>query len=178
MNKDPKGKKGSRAKTPGPGAKKEGVVKVVVNRCHGGFSLSKKAVARLAELRGKTAYFFKLKVGPGDKYAPLSVDSEDGLFWTAFSIPNPNEYFAEEKSWYEMTMEERKASNEKYSAVDLEARPEDRADPLLVQVVEELGKEANGTCAELEIVEIPEGVEWHIQDYDGMEAIHEEHRSW
>jgi hypothetical protein len=46
--------------------------------------------------------------------------------------------------------------------------------------VEELGKEADGTHAELSIVEIPfddlEG--WYIHDYDGRETIEENHRSW
>ncbi len=34
-----------------------------------------------------------------------------------------------------------------------------RDDPILVQVVEELGETANGSCAELEVTEIPDGVE-------------------
>ena len=54
----------------------------------------------------------------------------------------------------------------------------ERDDPILVQVVEELGNEANGAFAELEIVDIPDGVNWHINEYDGMESIHEDHRSW
>jgi len=53
-----------------------------------------------------------------------------------------------------------------------------RDDPKLVQVVEELEEEANGRCAELEIVEIPKGVKWIISQYDGIETIEEEHRSW
>jgi hypothetical protein len=53
-----------------------------------------------------------------------------------------------------------------------------RNDPILVQVVEELGKKANGSYSDLKIVEIPDDVEWYIHDYDGMETVHEEHRSW
>lgn len=54
----------------------------------------------------------------------------------------------------------------------------ERDDPALVQVVEELGVDANGTYANLKIVEIPDDIEWHIHEYDGIESVHEKHRVW
>ena len=48
----------------------------------------------------------------------------------------------------------------------------------LIQCVKELGSEANGDHAQLEIVEVPDGVEWRIDEYDGLETIEEKHRSW
>ena len=55
----------------------------------------------------------------------------------------------------------------------------DRANPKLVEVVEKLGEEANGFCASLRVIEIPNDVkEWYIDDYDGVETIHEKHRYW
>lgn len=53
-----------------------------------------------------------------------------------------------------------------------------RTAPELVQVVEELGDKANGPYSKLEVVEIPDDVEWYIDDYDGIETIEEAHRSW
>lgn len=53
-----------------------------------------------------------------------------------------------------------------------------RDDPRLVAIVEELGAEANGMCAELSITEIPDGVEWQIEEYDGQEWVSEKHRTW
>lgn len=53
-----------------------------------------------------------------------------------------------------------------------------RNDKRLVKCVEELGAEANGSCANLKVVEIPDDVEWEIDEYDGMETIEEVHRSW
>lgn len=53
-----------------------------------------------------------------------------------------------------------------------------RDDPRLVEIVERLGKEANGRFADLTVVEIPAGVKWHVHEYDGLEAVHEEHRTW
>jgi hypothetical protein len=46
-----------------------------------------------------------------------------------------------------------------------------RADPALVQVIEELGKKANGSGAELMIRDIPEGTRYRIHEYDGSERI-------
>jgi hypothetical protein len=47
----------------------------------------------------------------------------------------------------------------------------DRTDPILVQVVEELGKHANADFAKLKVVEIGEGVQYRISEYDGNEHI-------
>jgi len=46
-----------------------------------------------------------------------------------------------------------------------------RADPLLVQVVEELGEEANGLYANLVIMDLPVGTLYRINEYDGMESV-------
>ncbi len=54
----------------------------------------------------------------------------------------------------------------------------ERDDPALVAIVERLGKNAWGNYAELKVVEIPDDVEWQLNDYDGVETIHEKHRSW
>jgi hypothetical protein len=53
-----------------------------------------------------------------------------------------------------------------------------RANSLLIQVVEELGEAANGEFAKLKIVEIPDGVDYYIDEYDGMEHIAERHQTW
>lgn len=54
----------------------------------------------------------------------------------------------------------------------------ERTDPALIQTIEELGSKANGSCAELRIVEIPDDVQWQIAEYDGSEHIAEVHRTW
>jgi len=48
----------------------------------------------------------------------------------------------------------------------------DRDDPILIEVVEEIGSErASGIHAELSISEIPDGCEYSIHEYDGTEYI-------
>ena len=46
-----------------------------------------------------------------------------------------------------------------------------RADKYLVQVVEELGPEADGSNANLKVVNVEAGRWFRIQDYDGYEEI-------
>ena len=53
-----------------------------------------------------------------------------------------------------------------------------RDDQYLVQVIEELGTEANGHCAQLKVVEIPTEVEWKIENSGGVECVTEAHRTW
>ena len=54
----------------------------------------------------------------------------------------------------------------------------ERDNPFLVRVVEELGTKASSKYADLGVIEIPDGVEYEIDDYDVMETIHEKHRTW
>lgn len=68
-------------------------------------------------------------------------------------------------------------------------KPEDvnsvifRTDLDLIRVVEQLGGKASGRSywgqmAELEIVEVPDGIPVRIENYDGNEWVAEEHRTW
>ncbi len=69
---------------------------------------------------------------------------------------------------------ERSGANPK----DFYDRDVKRDNPLLVAIVEELGERANGDSGELCIVNIPDGVAWEIEEYDGLEHIAEQHRTW
>ena len=55
---------------------------------------------------------------------------------------------------------------------------DERTNPKLIEVVETLGQSASGACADLKVIEIPEGIKWYISEYDGFETVEEEHRSW
>ncbi|SVE50437.1 uncharacterized protein METZ01_LOCUS503291 [marine metagenome] len=54
----------------------------------------------------------------------------------------------------------------------------DRDNLNLVAVVEKLGDQANDSHAELKVIEIPDDVEYTIEEYDGVEWVAEVHRTW
>ena len=152
-------------------------MKIAINACHGGFGLSKKAVKRLAELQGRPCFFFK-PVGMTYKYTPITEKEEDNsLLWTAFDIPDPS-ILPPSEPWAELSQEQRQAANDAFNRHKIDNRPRKRDDPLLIQVIEELGPLANGRFAKLKIVDVPDDVEWEIDDYDGRETVKEKHRSW
>lgn len=89
-------------------------MRLVINRCFGGFGLSEEALAMYNESSGK---------------------------------------------------------NEKY------VRDIERNCPFLVAVVDMLGERANSRFSDLEVIEIPDGIDWRISEYDGMEEV-AEGRTW
>lgn len=118
-------------------------MKVVLNKCYGGFGLSNKAHERLIELGVK--YYDSLDDMPKNNKELYIVKSDLPVF------------------------------SRFYSNFD---DKENRSNKLLIQVIEELGEEANGRFSNLKIVEIPDNIDWELDDYDGIETLHEIHRSW
>lgn len=54
-----------------------------------------------------------------------------------------------------------------------------RDDATLISVIEKIGTEAaSGRYATLKIVEIPDDVNWYIEEHDGMEWVAERHQTW
>jgi hypothetical protein len=53
-----------------------------------------------------------------------------------------------------------------------------RDDPILIGVVNQLGRNADGENAKLKVVEVPARVQWNIAEYDGKEWVEEKHRVW
>jgi hypothetical protein len=79
-----------------------------------------------------------------------------------------------DEKWNDITFYVNSVSEENYFS----ARDFERNDEVLVKVVEKLGNKANGFCATLKVVEIPEGVDWYVEEYDGREWVAEKHRTW
>jgi len=152
-------------------------MKIVINKCFGGFGLSPAGVKRMAELQGKECYFFTHDHAT-DRYIPCDLEeaTKAAIFY-AFDVPNAQSLFRA-KPWAKMTAKERERENALYRQHEIPSRPDDRSDPALVKTVEELGKESNGSFGQLRVVDIPDGVDWEIDEYDGMESVHERHRSW
>lgn len=133
-------------------------MKLVINSCYGGFHLSPKALKRYLELKGENAYFYKqtkYEYRDGiDEFTRIDdIDSiKSDLFITC------------------TTIDYGKVTNT-YPLSTFEDRPIPRNDKHLIQVVEELGEEANTTVSRLTIVEIENGRWYKIDEYDGYEDI-------
>jgi hypothetical protein len=131
------------------------MVRVVYNSCYGGFNLSREACNRYWELQGKEVWI------------------ENGDFtdmFTVWLVP-PEERAVKPEPWYSAPIEERKDFNERYSEQTWYYGNVDRHDPILVQVVEELGDKANGSYAKLAIEEV--SGPYRIDEYDGYETVKE-----
>lgn len=149
---------------------------IVINNCYGGFSLSHKAIMRYAELKGIKLY-------------PWIDDITKRVYGERAIIDNPEvqwslNYTTIPEEEYQRLVEEARQKPigvgrfEESDAAYFSDMSIERTDPILIQVIKELGEEANGACAELKIVSIPNDIEWEIEDYDGLETIAEKHRTW
>lgn len=138
-------------------------MKVVINACFGGFGLSHEATMRYAELSG-----FELYV------------TETNTLFTSYSRVSPENRAPSPspQEWANMTFEERRETNRVQAEQNFYDKDLARDDPVLVKVVEEMGEKASGRYARLKVVEIPDGVDWEIKEYDGNEHVAEVHRTW
>lgn len=140
-------------------------MKIVINTCYGGYSLSHEAVLRYFEIKGIEVY--------------PEQDTTAWKFWTYWTVKPEDRITAKKgKDFYAMSLVDRVNYNEAYSKQTLSSRDFERHDPVLVQVVEEMGKASWGEHAELAVVKIPDGIRYEINEYDGNEHIAEEHRTW
>lgn len=138
-------------------------MRIVINNCFGGFGLSEAGVRAYWGRKGKEVY----RVG------------ESGLFASYFDAPLPPQFqLPRGEHFMKHDHPEYENYNKWYGEHSLYDRNIPRNDSDLIEVVEELGDRANGQCANLEIVEIPDDVEWEISEYDGNEHIAEKHRTW
>ena len=132
-------------------------MEVIINRCYGGYGLSHKAVMKYAELKGIKLY-------------PYIDDATKRVYGKEATFDNPRiclHYSTKPAS------NEKELNDNYFSERDIE-----RTDKILIQVIKELGEEANSRHAKLKIVYIPDGIDYEIDEYDGIETIREKHRTW
>lgn len=140
----------------------EKTIKVVINKCYGGFGLS------------EAAYEWMIEHGvPVRKYNP-EKPGQNGLYER---VPeNEGEII------FDRTLEPPGSLRDSMMRIsgrywDCWMR-NDRKHPLIVGVVEALGDKASGPFAKLKVVEIPADSEWEIDEYDGLETVREVGRTW
>ena len=141
--------------------------KIVINSCYGGFGLSILAIKEYMKLKGKQVYFYESDLSDykNIKYKKIN-DNTSEIFILCFTKD-----FGENFS--NIDIPDKELNQYIFSDRNIERDDED-----LVKVVEKLKNNSNTMCSNLKIVEIPEDVEWQIEEYDGNEWIAEKHRTW
>ncbi len=148
------------------------VKEVVINAQHGGFGMSYAACMAYAKAKGFKLYGYmypRKDDGSGmdmSRYLRVTTKNakEAPLGMIHYSTRDLGKEFSKDKGF----------DNDAYwSDKDVE-----RHDPALVATVRKLGSKANGECATLAVVEIPDEVEYSIEEYDGWEHVAEKHRTW
>lgn len=139
-------------------------MKVVINKCFGGFGLSEKAIEDCIGRGLPCTVWVEV-----DKDGRVRDEYKEP---TALFVDNTTLSGPDRDSYVKMCG--------RYSIVGSRGDKALRTHPEVVRVVELLGEEADGNFAELKVVDIPfdslEG--WEITEYDGVETIEENHRSW
>ena len=124
-------------------------MKIIIDTGYGFFNPSHKAVMLYADGIGMTLYSNKDKI-------------------------------TGEQSYYKVPMKVLKTmAPEDTIGIEFHSYSIKRDDPILVKIVEALGYEANGPMSHLEVVDIPDDVDWEItEDENGIERVEEVHRVW
>lgn len=137
-------------------------MKVLINADYGGFSVSRKFVEKLRELDSPIGLWITLS---GERYWEKD---DDGVYQRTGEINDSSMdecYYLDTINCYD---------GREFTTEQI------RSDPLVIQAFEELNVDGSsmGRLSRLKIVEIPDDIEWYIDDYDGWETVREKHRSW
>ena len=136
--------------------------KILLNKCYGGFSVSRKAYELYAKKKGFDLFIYKLEIKTGNLFYIKTND--DNSLYTTYTNKDLGDvvkgYIADEDR--------------------VELNDTMREDETLIEVVEELGAEANSKFSSLVIVKVPESVakDYVIDNYDGIETLHKRVQIW
>lgn len=134
-------------------------MKVILNKCFGGFSPSHEAYLLYAKKKGLPLYIYRQRTDLN--FVKLGEGKTDSLMF----------YFTKDYGDYVI-------HNEVDWCDNLYLSYEQRTDPTLIEVVEELGAKASSWWSKLVVVDIPDGMDYVIDNYDGLETLHEKVREW
>ena len=131
-------------------------MKVILNKCYGGFDVSKEAYMLYAKKKGLNLY----------QYASDFVSSKKCIYTRTNDETLFQNYFIKDMG------DNIEINNKDYKKYNLYLDDEHRQDTILIEVVEELGNKASGRFGRLEVVEIPDNCYYKIDEYDGFETIY------
>lgn len=135
--------------------------KVILNKCFGGFGVSKEAYELYAKKKGIDVFHYTQKNLKNEIYTYATDDNRSFDFYFTKDFGD-NVYI----------------SDEDFKKYFLNLDEKFREDKILIEVVEELGEKANSMYSNLKIVEIPDNLDYVIDDYDGIETLHQKVKKW
>lgn len=130
--------------------------KVILNKCYGGFGVSDKVYEEYAKAKGFELFRYVAK----DIHKFVITDNKN-----SFLVHYSKIYLGEQCE--DIPTEAFLYLNSEY-----------REDKTLIDIVERLGEEANGRYAKLVVVEIPDDLDYVIDEYDGIETLHQKIQKW
>lgn len=139
-------------------------MKVILNKCYGGFGISPEGYKLYCQKKNIPCYFYEA--------VPLK---DNRIGYKKIKTPDHLDYCLTED--FGDSFESKAGENSEFKKM-LYLDSEYREDPVLIEVVEELGEKANGRYANLVVVDIPDGLDYVIDDYDGIETLHERVKEW
>ena len=137
-------------------------MKIILNGCYGGFGLSYEAMALYLHAKNREAFFYK-DISVYDDYTKVHKYKRTNLQEIRESSTSNYIY---------CTTEDQGEFIDHFPEDVINFNDLDRTDPTLITVVETMGsKAASGRFASLYIEEIPNGTQYKIDNYDGIEEL-------
>lgn len=146
--------------------------KVIINKCFGGYGFVPFTIQQYADAKGIKLYWYtrdcSRDVGRA-KEALISttideINQRDDLLMDVYPIMRDmGDAFI--LAWGEN------------SDLIFEMPPKEmsRVDPVLIEIIERYGDQNVHGCYAPKVVEVPDGVAWVVEEYDGFESLHEAH---
>jgi len=155
-------------------------MKVIINTCFGGFSISALCLWDLIKQKDKGVSISKWK-----EDNVCNPDRFQNHILNAYG-----ENIALPKGWYvnfligsfiKLTGKSHDLIGQRNTSLTgkYHCWKGERTSPALIKLIETKGADwCGGPYTKFKIVKIPDGIEYEISDYYGMEAVHEKHRVW
>lgn len=145
---------------------------IALNKCFGGFSLSKEAKIMYMEQKYHKFYIYHYHDDEANRVSledfKLIEHIDDDLF-----------YYITKKNYGDNVYLDRTVIEDAFEDID---SLKFRSDKVLIDVIRKLGKKANGRFADIKLVNVPKELceenKLYIDEYDGLETLHENHRIW
>lgn len=141
-------------------------MKIVINDQYGGFELSLLAIKMYLKSKRKEAYFYKTIINDNKITYEKTNEDDKSIFTFCFTKD------------FGTKITDKDITSEDWGKYSFSSKSIKRTDKYLVKVIEELGNKANTMCSTLKIIDIPNDVDWTIEEYDGNEWVAEKHRTW